>query len=213
MATKILLIRHGETAWNRDGRFRGTYDVPLNDNGRAQGRLLSEALGGRRIEAAYSSPLSRAMETAEISLAGTDVQIVPDERLKDFCYGDWQELEESEVKQRWPNEHAAWVSRPQSLRVPGGNTLAEVSTAAFEAMEELAAKHEGQTIALFAHRVVNKLLVLAALDLGLDRFGFIRQDNCCLDEFDRNEKGYTIITLNDTSHLRSGKVELLSADF
>ena len=213
MTTAIILVRHGETAWNRRQVFRGTYDIELNDNGRQQASLLTKVLSRYQIDAAYSSPLCRAVQTAEIALAGTGVQIATDKRLTDFCYGDWQGLEETEVKRRWPAELAGWLDRPQSLRVPGGNTLTEVYNAAFEAMEQLAAKHDGQTIAIFAHRVVNKLLVLAALGLPLEQFAFIRQDNCCIDEFHRTEKGYIIVSLNDTAHLRTDSVDVLAADF
>ena len=213
MATTILLARHGETAWNRELVFRGTHDIALNENGRRQGELLAGALVGRHIAAAYASPLGRAVETAELALAGRSVSIKTDERLRDFCYGDWQGITEAQVKVRWPKEYAAWVNEPQSLRVPGGDTLAEVSWAAFAALEQWAGAHEGQTIAVFAHRVVNKLLVLAALGLPLERFRFIRQDNCSLNELERGENGYTIVCLNNTTHLRQDEVGLLSADF
>lgn len=213
MATTILLIRHGETAWNRGKIFRGTHDVPLNDNGRAQGQLLAEALHGWQIDAAYCSPLSRARQTAEIALAGRNVEIVDDERFKDFSYGDWTGLEEAEVARRWPEEFAAWTSRPNSLRVPGGDTLQEVFDRAFAALEDIASQHQDQTVAIFAHRVVNKLLVLAVLGLAPARFAFIRQDNCCVNEFERTEAGYVICSLNDTSHIRQSGTDLLKADF
>ena len=212
-ATRVFLARHGETAWNREGVFRGTHDVPLNDNGREQARLLGQSLSRHHIDAAYSSPQSRAVETAKTALAGTAVQVATDDRLRDFCYGDWQTLAEAEVKRRWPTEYRAWSTDPQSLRVPGGSTLAEVSEVAFAAMEELTTRHAGGAIALFAHRVVNKLLVLAALGLSLDRFSFIRQDNCSVNEFERTKEGYIVITLNDTSHLQTEGVDLLCADF
>ena len=213
MSTTVLLVRHGETAWNRAKIFRGTHDIPLNDNGRQQARLAAEGLRGCEIDAAYSSPLSRATETAELALAGRGIDVVDEPRLTDFCYGDWTGLEEAEVVRRWPDEFEAWTTRPETLRVPGGSTLKEVYDAAFGAMEELAARHAGQTVALFAHRVVNKLLVLGALGLGLDRFGFIRQDNCCTNRFERVDGGYIIVSLNDTSHLRGGGVDVLTADF
>ena len=97
--------------------------------------------------------------------------------------------------------------------MPGGDTLEEIFQQSFGAMEELAAKHDGQTVALFAHRVVNKLLVLGALGLKLNRFGFIRQDNCCMNKFERIENGYVIVSVNDTSHLHREGVKLLTADF
>jgi broad specificity phosphatase PhoE len=213
MSTTILLIRHGETAWNRRRVFRGTYDVPLNDNGREQAGLVGKALQEFRIGAAYTSPLARARETAEIALSGQDISPSVAAGLTDFDYGDWTGLTEVEVSGKWPQEHSAWVSRPETLRVPGGSTLREVYDASYAAMERAALKHPSQTVVLFAHRVVNKLLALGALGLGLDRFGFIRQDNCCLNEFVRREDGYVICRLNDTSHLRHAGIDVLNADF
>lgn len=213
MTTTVLLIRHGETDWNRQKVFRGTRDVPLNGNGVQQARLLADALRERPIGAAYTSPLSRATRTAEVVLDGRGVVAVVDERLTDFCYGEWQGLQEAEVARRWPREFELWSTRPHEVRPPGGSTLQEVSDAAFEAMEQAAARHEGETVALFAHRVVNKLLVLAALGLGVDRFPFVRQDNCCVTEFLRTPAGYVLCRLNDTSHMRRGNVGLLTADF
>jgi broad specificity phosphatase PhoE len=213
MSTTILLVRHGETAWNREKIFRGTYDIPLNDNGRAQAQLAAEALGGREIHATYTSPLSRASETAAIVLAQHSIEAITDERLTDFNYGDWNGKQDEDVAREWPEEHAAWCARPETVRAPGGDTLQEVFDKAFGAMEELAARHDGQTVALFAHRVVNKLLVLRALGLGLDRFPFIIQGNCCVNEFEKTEQGYLVQRLNDTSHMKSPNVDLLSVDF
>ena len=211
--TTILLVRHGETAWNRRRIFRGTRDVPLNENGRAQADLLGERLRDRRIDAAYSSPLGRARETAERALARCELEIAPEPRLIDFDYGDWTGLEEEEVSRRWPDLFAAWELTPASVRPPGGDTLGEVADRAFECMEELAASNSGQTTALFAHRVVNKLLMLKALGLGVERFPFIRQDHVSLNELQRTEAGYVICTVNDTGHRREDRVELLKEDF
>lgn len=213
MATTILLIRHGETAWNRGKVFRGTHDVPLNDNGREQARLAGEALRSRTIDAAYTSALSRAAETAQIVLAAHGVTAAVDPGLLDFNYGDWTGKEDARVARDWPAEHAAWTSQPRSLRVPGGDTLEEVFGRAFGAMEKIAVEHAGQTVALFAHRVVNKLLVLGALGMELDRFPFIIQGNCCINEFERIDRGYIINCVNDTAHIRNAAADLLDADF
>ncbi len=212
-STTIILIRHGETAWNREKKFRGTYDVPLNENGRAQARLLADALKDREIDAVYSSPLSRTHETARLALGDRNVEIQVDRGLIDFYYGDWTGLSEEQVIQDWPEEYSKWKKNPESLRVPGGNTLAEVYDNAFKAMENIASKHMGQTAALFSHRVVNKLLVLGALKLKLGRFPFIKQDNCCVNEFERVKQGYIICTLNDVGHMKNGKVDILKSDF
>lgn len=212
-ATTILLVRHGETEWNRKKIFRGTIDVPLNDAGRAQARMLAEALKSRQIDAAFSSPLQRAVKTTEIALAGRGIDVQIDERLRDFCYGEWCGLAETEVAERWPDELTLWTTQPEKARPRGGGTLQEIRDTAFSAMEEIASNYPGRTVALFAHRVVNKVLVLAALGLGLERFPLIRQDNCCLNEFERTDKGYIVVLLNDTGHVRRTGGDVLNADF
>jgi len=213
MATTILLIRHGETAWNRGKIFRGVYDIQLNENGYTQARQLAKALASRRIDNAYSSPLSRAKRTAQIVLESHEIEATVHEGLKDFNYGQWTGLKDEVVARRWPEEHNCWIATPHAIRPPGGETLREVFDRAFDIVEEIAQKHNGQTVAIFAHRVVNKLLILGMLTLELERFPFIRQDNCCLNEFEWTEKGYVVINLNDTSHLRQAGIDLLKADF
>jgi broad specificity phosphatase PhoE len=213
MATTILLIRHGETDWNRKKIFRGVHDIPLNQNGRDQARLAADALRSEQIDAAYTSPLSRAAETAAIVLETHGIEATPHEGLLDFNYGEWTGKSDAEVAQRWQQEHAQWIEQPHSLRVPGGDTLQEVFERSFAAMEEIAVAHEGQTVALFAHRVVNKLLVLGALGLDLERFPFILQGNCCLNRFIRVDGGYRIESINDTAHIRAAGTALLDIDF
>ncbi len=213
MSTTILLIRHGETAWNRGKIFRGLSDIPLNENGRAQARLLAKALASRRIDAAYSSLLCRARDTAQIVLEPHGIETAIHAGLTDFDYGQWTGLEDQIVAQKWPVEHARWLTTPHVIRPPGGDTLQEVFDRAFGAVKEIVQRHNDQTVAIVAHRVVNKLLVLGVMTLGLERFPFIRQDNCCLNEFEQTEKGYIIISLNDTSHLRQAGTNLLKADF
>jgi broad specificity phosphatase PhoE len=213
MPTTVLLVRHGETAWNREKVFRGAYDVALNKNGQAQARRLAQALSLWRIDVAYCSPLSRASETAMIVLSPQRIQAVVHEDLRDFDYGEWTGLQDEAVARQWPEEHARWLLEPHTVCPPGGDTLQEVFGRAFDALEEIARRHVGETVALFAHRVVNKLLVLGVLGLGLERFPFIRQDNCCVNEFQRTERGYVVITLNDTAHIRRSGTDLLAADF
>ena len=213
MSTTLFLIRHGETAWNRDKIFRGSFDIELNENGRNQARLAAQALESRPIDAGYTSPLSRAAETARIVLESHQVTALSHEGLLDFDYGDWTGKPDIEVAQQWPAEHALWNSHPDQVRVPGGDTLEEVSARAFAALEQIAARHDNQTVALFSHRVVNKLLIMASMGLGLERFPFIIQGNCSINQLERIPEGYLIHALNDTSHMRNASAELLETDF
>jgi len=213
MSTRLLLIRHGETAWNRGKIFRGAHDVPLNDNGRRQARAVARALGSQRIDAACSSPLSRAAETAAIVLDPHAVEAACCDALTDFNYGEWTGLADDVVARKWPVEHRLWLTAPHTVRAPGGEALAEVAERASAAVAEIAREHDGRTVALFAHRVINKVLALELLGLPLERFPCIRQDNCCLNEFEWTERGCIVVTLNDTSHLRQAGAELLTEDF
>jgi broad specificity phosphatase PhoE len=213
MPTTILLVRHGETDWNREKIFRGVYDVPLNDNGRHQAGLVAKALRSQVIDAGYTSPLSRAVETASIALEPHNIRAKPHDGLIDFNYGDWTGKTEAEVARHWSDDHAAWNTHPDEARIPGGDTLQDVFERSFAVMEQIALRHDGQTVALFAHRVVNKLLVLGALGLTLDRFPFILQGNCCINKFVRVEGGYLIEYLNDTSHIRNAGGDVLEEDF
>ncbi|MBS1248741.1 MAG: Phosphoserine phosphatase 1 [Chloroflexi bacterium] len=213
MPTTLLLIRHGETAWNREKIFRGVHDIPLNENGRAQAEQLAQALAGREIHAAYSSPLSRAMETAHIALASRGIPVNGHPGLKDFSYGEWTGLEDSVVAERWPKEHDRLNTSPHLARPPGGDTLREVYDRTFGALTSLTQKHAGETIAFFAHRVINKLLILGMLGLGLERFPYLRQDNCCLNEFRFTGEDFVVVSLNDICHMRGAGMKLLREDF
>ncbi len=213
MSTTLLIIRHGETAWNRGEIFRGTYDIPLNENGKQQARLAAQSLKYMKIDAAYTSPLSRAKETAEIVTESHGISPTIHDGFIDMDYGEWTGKENSEVANSWPNEHAAWITNPHTVRPPGGTTLKEVFEKSFTAMEELAVKHDGETILIFSHRVVNKLLVIGALSLGLERFPFIIQGNCCINEIKRIQTGYLIESINDVSHIKNAGMDLLQADF
>ena len=213
MATRLIIVRHGETAWNRGNIYRGTHDIPLNDNGRQQARLTAEALKGHAIDVAYTSPLSRAAETAQITLEPHGIEAIHHDGLLDFDYGEWTGKQEEEVRQTWPAEYEQWTTRPHEARPPGGTTLGEVSERCYAMMVEVAARHDGSTVALFSHRVVNKLLVLGALGLGLERFPFIVQGNCSFNEFLAQDGEFTIESINSTAHMTGGGVDLLTTDF
>ena len=213
MATRLIIVRHGETAWNRGNIYRGTHDIPLNDNGRQQARLTAGALKERTIDVAYTSPLSRATETARITLEPHGIEAAHHDGLLDFDYGEWTGKQEEEVKQSWPAEYEEWTTRPHEARPPGGTSLHEVSERCVAMMVEAAAQHDGSTVALFSHRVVNKLLVLGALGLTLDRFPFIVQGNCSYNEFLVQNGEFTIEVINSTAHMTGGGVDLLTADF
>jgi len=213
MSTNIHLVRHGETDWNRKSIFRGTNNIPLNDLGRNQARLTRDSLCGKTFDAAYASPLSRAYETAEIILAPHSIKPMKHEGLLDIDYGEWTGKTKEEVMRQWPCALADWESRPNVIRPPGGNSLQEVFDQSFHALKKLTEQHKGESIILFSHRVVNKLLILATLGLGLERFPYIIQGNCCYNEIEYINHEFVIKSINNTSHITNTGLDMLKADF
>lgn len=201
--TRIVLVRHGQTEWNRVERFRGQADVPLNETGLAQAEATGQRVAAEwQPVAVYASPLSRAVRTAEAIASRLGLPVQPHPALIDINYGQWQGLTPDEVRQRWPEELDAWYNAPRRARIPGGETLDELRERAMAAVRALAARHEGQTIALVAHTVVNRVILLAVLGLENDRFWRLRQDTCAVNVFEVEGDVFTVALLNDTCHLR-----------
>lgn len=204
--TRIILVRHGQTAWNRVERFRGRADVPLDETGLAQ----AEATGRRvaqewRPVAIYSSPLTRAVKTAEAIARHFNLPVQIHTGIADIDYGEWQGLTPDEVKVRWPEIHHAWYNTPHLAHIPGGETLDDLRARGMAAVDELAARHVGQTLVMVGHTVINRIILLGALGLGNDRFWRLRQDTCAINvlEVDAPAGDYTLVSLNDTCHLRA----------
>ncbi len=203
--TRIVLVRHGQTEWNRVERFRGRADVPLNETGLKQAEATGRRVAAEWQPAAvYASPLSRAVKTAEAIAQHFNLPVQIEPGVVDIDYGQWQGLTPDEVGQRWPQIHHAWYNAPQTARIPGGETLDEIRVRALKAVNEIAARHAGQTVVLVSHTVVNRVILLAILGLGNDRFWRLRQDTCAVNVFEMDEQTgeYTLVSMNDTCHLR-----------
>jgi probable phosphoglycerate mutase len=147
--TTILLARHGETDWNRDNRFQGHADPPLNETGRAQAAELAAVLAEEPLAAVYSSPLRRAFETAEITAASHGLEPVPVEALREVDVGSWQGLTRAEIEERFPAQFARWLDYEQGW--DDGETYDEMGVRVVAALFELAAAHEGEQILAVSH--------------------------------------------------------------
>lgn len=200
--TCIILVRHGQTEWNRIERFRGRADVPLNE----KGLLEAEATGMRvaaewKPAALYSSPLSRAIKTAEAIAKHFDLHVQIHPGLVDIDYGEWQGLTPDEVRDRWPAELQAWYHQPDEAIIPGGETLAQLRSRGMRAVNELSAQHAEHTIVLVGHTVINRIILLGILGLGNERFWHIKQDTCAINVFEAEKGDFVLVSLNDTCHL------------
>ena len=207
----LILIRHGETDWNRDRIFRGRADIPLGERGKQQAERTGEALKDRRLEAIYTSPLLRSAQTAEAIARRQEAEITEVDDITDIDYGDWQGKALKDVMEQYPEVCALWESAPHEARIPGGECLGELSDRSSPAVQRLVGSHRGK-IAVVSHRVVLKVVILGLLGLGVESFWNLRLDTCGITIFEILEGRNVLISFNDVSHL-TGLRDEASADF
>jgi broad specificity phosphatase PhoE len=198
---KLILARHGETLWNVEKVFRGRADVNLDEVGIKQAELLGKYLSNWELEAIYTSPLKRALDTANIIARYQKVAVRIAEGLTDFDYGQWQSLPEKEVKRLYPALLNEWHNNPHKVRMPGGESLEDVRRRAVEVVNGILSRHQGNVL-LVSHRVVIKVLICYLLGLDNSHFWNIGQDVCGITIFDYVYGRFVLTRHNDTSHLQ-----------
>lgn len=199
--SEIYLIRHGRTAWNKEKRFRGRYDVPLDEQGRREARLTAEALEDVALGRVYSSALSRAMETAEIVRGKRDVRIVPMAAFEDIDYGEWTGRLDSAVRKEFPEAHELWLREPDSMRFPGGESLAQVRERAVAGLRQVAEMCAGERVAIVSHRVVLKVLLASLKGLPDSCFWAIEVDTGSITRLHTERATLRIVEENDIRHM------------
>ncbi len=199
--TQIILARHGETEWNVGEIFRGRIDIGLNETGIKQSELLAEYLSHLQLEAIYSSPLKRALKTAEMiaDYHKLGVEIAPG--LIDFNYGKWQGLPHQEVKDKYKELYAKWINNPDQVKIPAGESLNDIRERVLDVVNNVVAGYKG-TVVLVSHRVVNKVLICALLGLDNSHFWNIRQDTCGITTFTYEKERFILTEHNNTSYLK-----------
>ncbi len=203
---RIILVRHGETDWNKQGRFQGQIDIPLNKNGRAQAKAASEFLKNNSIQKAFSSSLSRPKETALIILnEHPGVEISLKENLKEIGHGKWEGKLESEIESDWPNLLKTWKIFPEKVQMPEGENITEVSMRSITGWNEICKDLKNEETALVvAHDAVNKTILCNLLGLMPSKIWMIKQGNggiTVIDISEEEDQPDQIICLNITSHL------------
>jgi probable phosphoglycerate mutase len=207
LATRVILLRHGETTWNRATRIQGHTDIPLSALGLAQAERLAEALADEPLLAIYSSDLSRARQTAEAvaRIQGLPVQI--DAGLRERAFGRFEGMSWDEIAQSHPEDAARWRKREPDFPVGGGESLNTFSTRCLAAAHRAVAAHPGQSIALVAHGGVLDCLYRAATRTALDAPRSWQLGNATINRLLATPEGFTLVGWNDDRHLAG-----LSAD-
>jgi phosphoserine phosphatase len=214
---RFLLIRHGETDWNRAGKFQGQIDVPLNDNGRHQASLAAEFLKTTKIDFGFTSPMSRPKETAQIILQEhPQLTLHEDADLREIGHGLWEGKFEAEIKAEYPGELELWHTHPEAVQMPEGENLQDVWTRATAAWQRVLQQvgDTTQTGIVVAHDATNKVLLCSLLGLGLADIWKIKQGNGAVTVIDYPDgiAGQPVIqALNITSHLSGGILDKTAA--
>ena len=161
--TTLLLVRHGETDWNRDGRWQGLSDTHLNDRGREQARELAAQLNG--VDVVYSSDLARARETAEIIAERLDLDVLFDERLRERGFGEWEGLNSGEIEERFAEAHRRWTAG-DGAGAENAEPFDEFAARIHAFLDEVLERHHGESVLVVSHG--GSIRVIHALAAGLD---------------------------------------------
>jgi probable phosphoglycerate mutase len=165
----ILMARHGQTVWNKDRRFQGQLDVPLDDTGREQAHALADRATGERIVALYTSPLVRASETAAIVGARLGLEPRPDDRLKESDVGDWAGRYKADIEREDPDGWARFGAAGEEFRFPGGESLEEQQARVIAALVDITQRHELPALVV-CHRGVIRCALAHTNIRGLDTY-------------------------------------------
>ena len=201
--SRIILIRHGETNWNKEGRFQGQIDIPLNEKGKEQASKASQYLEEIEFTKAFSSSMKRPYETAKIILKNNNIQIEKIESLVEISHGLWEGKLEEEIKQTWPEMLKNWHEKPESVTMPEGESIKQVSDRAISAWNLICnSQQEKDTSLLVAHDAVNKTLICHILGLSYSDIWMIKQGNGGITVIDIfKNKNYVLSSVNITNHL------------
>jgi len=202
----ILLIRHGETAWNAVRRLQGHTDIPLNDEGARQAAALAQALAAERVDVLVSSDLQRAMQTAQAVADQYDgLRVQTDEQLRERCYGVFEGMLYAEIERQYPAEYALWQARDIDAVMPPGEREAEsfrqFYQRATDGIADWAQRHPGRTIAIVAHGGVLECAYREAVGMSLDSPRDFQVKNASINRFTWLDGKLALTSWGEVDHL------------
>ena len=200
---KILLARHGETPWNAEGRYQGQEDIALSEVGERQASLLGQRLADVRIDRAVASPLSRADRTARLALGATrESMLRTDAGLAEIAHGTWEGLLASEIRERDPDRLTAWRDAPDTVQMPGGESLQQVFDRAWPAfVTAIDGLGADDTALIVAHDAVNRVILCNILGIPFSKLWTFRQAPTTLNLLEGVDADrLDVVRLNDCAH-------------
>ncbi|WP_418789915.1 alpha-ribazole phosphatase [Phosphitispora sp. TUW77] len=200
--TRLYIVRHGETEWNKTLKYQGHRDIPLSEEGRSQSVKIAKRLSAEKLHTAYSSDLSRALETAQIISEYHSLTVKPVPELRETNFGLWEGLTHSEIDKQFHEAMKVWFKNPKDNKIPGGESLGEVAERCQIGLDQILAENPGKNVLLAAHGGIIRIIIAAVLGISVNDYWKIKQDNVALNIIEFFEPGRAILCLlNDTSHL------------
>lgn len=201
MPLYLLLVRHGETLWNRERRFQGFSDTPLSERGLRQARALAKGLRDRPLAAVYASDLNRAKATAETIAREQGLEVRVDARLREMNQGRLEGKALEDLLREYPGLLERWLAEPGEVRMPGGESLRCAQERAWEVVQEIRAAFPEGTVVLVGHNLCLLTVICRAVGLDLNHFRRLRIENASITEILFSGTEPVLLRLNDTSHL------------
>lgn len=185
----VYLLRHGETSWNAEGnRYCGRTDINLTEKGIAQAEAVHQRLKDKQLDAVYSSPLTRALRTAEIAAGGNNIQT--DQRIIEIDFGNWEGKTKAEFIAEDPASWENWTRDPKNSRAGlTGEKGSEIISRLDDFYNEMRIRHAGQAIGVVGHNGINRLYLAHKLGMQLKHYGRIFQENSAITFFELDENG------------------------
>lgn len=209
--TRLIVVRHGQTAWNVDTRIQGHLDIPLDVTGRWQAARLGEALAHEPVGAIYASDLSRAWDTALAIAAPLGLDVQPDLLLRERGFGTFEGRTFADIERTTPEEALRWRQRDPEFAPEGGESLVRFRQRILDAVETTAARHQGQLVVLVAHGGVMDVLYRAATRQELQAPRTWQLGNAAINRILWTPQGFSLIGWNDTAHLATAPRDEVSS--
>ena len=201
MSLRLLLLRHGETAWNRERRHQGQTDTPLSAEGLVQAEAAARELKEHTFAAVYASPLRRARDTAAVIAAVQGLEVETDPAFQELGFGRWEGLTLDEARTRDAALYEGWINTPHLVSPPEGESLVQARERVLAGLERLRAGHQDETVCLVTHAVPVRILILEALGLGLDRIWSLHSAPTGISELEFRDDWTALHRMNTLVHL------------
>lgn len=203
--TRIFLIRHGETEWNRQGKLQGQSNVNLSPEGVHQAQMLAEYAYFKHADAIYSSDLHRAAATAEILAKKFGLRVRKMPELRETNFGEWEGKSISELAEKYPKDFGKFFTAPEKFQPPQGESFLSSQARIINAMDRITANHDNENIIVVSHGAVIRLLLCAALDMPIHKMWALAQFNMAVNVLLIADGNITVELMNGTGHLHSAR--------